>query len=57
MIKFLLTTGAVGFLCAALLDPVWASGLNRPIGWIRDIVMAGAGAVCFYLLIKFRNEL
>ena len=57
MIKFLLTTGAVGFLCAAFLDPVWASGLDRPIAWIRDVFMAGAGTVCFYLLIKFRNEL
>jgi hypothetical protein len=57
MIKFLLTTGAVGLLCAAFLDPVWASGLDRPIAWIRDIVMAGAGAVCFYLLVKFRKEL
>jgi len=57
MIKFLLTTGAVGFLCAAFLDPVWASGLNRPIPWIRDSVMAIFGVACFYLLVKFRKEL
>ncbi|MHC1697009.1 MAG: hypothetical protein AB9919_02865 [Geobacteraceae bacterium] len=57
MMKFLLTTGAVGFLCAAFLDPLWASGLNRPIPWIRDGVMAFIGVACFYLLAKFRNEL
>lgn len=57
MIKFLLTTGAVGFLCAAFLDPLWASGLNRPIPWIRDCVMAILGITCFYLLVKFRKEL
>lgn len=57
MIRFLLTTGTVGFLCAAILDPLWASGLNRPIPWIRDIIMAFIGASCFYLLVKFRNEL
>jgi len=57
MIKKLLTFGAVSFLCAALLDPLWASGLDRPIPWIRDLVMAGIGAVCFYLLVRFRKEL
>ncbi|MDD2335358.1 MAG: hypothetical protein PHD01_02140 [Geobacteraceae bacterium] len=57
MIKFLLTTGAVGFLCASFLDPLWASGLDRSIPWIRDSVMAGIGAGCFYLLVKFRKEL
>jgi len=57
MIKYSLTSGAIGFLCAAFLEPVWASGLNRPVPWIRDIFMAGIGVGCFYLLVRFRNEL
>lgn len=57
MIKKLLTFGAVGFLCAAFLDPLWVWGLDRPIPWFRDILMAAVGVVCFYLLIKFRKEL
>jgi len=56
MIKKLLTFGAVSFLCAAFLDPLWASGLDRPIPWGRDILMAAAGVVCFYLLVRFRKE-
>jgi hypothetical protein len=57
MFKYLLTTGAVGFLCTAFLDPLWASGLGRPISWFRDIFMGVIGSVCIYLLVKFRNEL
>lgn len=57
MIKKLLTFGVVGFLCAAFLDPLWASGLDRPIPWFRDVLMAVAGVVCFYLLVRFRKEL
>jgi len=57
MCKKLLTFGAVTFLCTAFLDPVWASGLDRPIPWFRDIVMAFIGAACFYLLVRFRKEL
>jgi len=47
----------VTFLCTAFLDPLWASGLDRPIPWFRDIVMAFIGAACFYLLVRFRKEL
>jgi hypothetical protein len=57
MLKFLLTTGTVGLLCAAFLDPLWAYGLGRPVPWIRDSIMALSGAGCFYLLVKFRKEL
>jgi len=57
MIKKLLTFGAVTFLCTALLDPLWASGLGKPIPWFRDSVMAVFGIACFYLLIRFRREL
>lgn len=57
MIKKLLTFGAVVLLCTAILDPLWASGLGRPIPWFRDIVMAVVGVACFYLLVRFRKEL
>ncbi len=57
MLKYLLTIGAVGFLCTALLDPLWAYGLDRPISWFRDVLMGMIGSVCFYLLVKFRKEL
>jgi hypothetical protein len=55
--KKLLTFGAVGFLCAAFLDPLLASGLERSIPWLRSILLAIAGSVCYYLLIRFRREL
>ncbi|HOP41534.1 MAG TPA: hypothetical protein PLI53_10880 [Geobacteraceae bacterium] len=57
MIKQLLTFGTVTLLCAALLDPLWASGLGRPIPWFRDIFMGAAGLVCYYLRIKYRKVL
>jgi len=57
MIKKLLTFGAVTFLCTALLDPLWASGLDHPIPWFRNIVMAVVGIACFYLLVRYRKEL
>ncbi|MGA7829171.1 MAG: hypothetical protein WCA04_16050 [Geobacteraceae bacterium] len=57
MLKFLLTTGAVGFLIAAFLDPLWAWGLERAIPWVRDSVMAIIGAGCFFSLVKFRKKL
>lgn len=57
MIKNLLTFGAVFFLCTAFLDPLWASGLDRPIPWFRDILFGVMGAACYYLRIKFRKTL
>ena len=55
--KILLKLGAVSFLCAALLDPLWASGIGQPVQWFRDAAMAAAGAVCLYLLVRFWNSL
>jgi hypothetical protein len=55
--KKLLTFGAVSFLCSAFFDPLIASGLGRPIPWLRVIVMASAGTACYYLLIKYRKQL
>lgn len=57
MLKKLLTFGAVTFICTALLDPLWASGLDKPIPWLRDGVMAIVGVACFYLLVRFRKDL
>lgn len=55
--KKLLTWGAVGLLTTALLDPLMYYMLDKPIPWFRDILMGAAGCACFYLLIRFRNEL
>ena len=55
--KKLLMWGAVGLLSTALLDPLLYSMLDQPIPWVRDVVMAVGGILCFYLLIKFRDEL
>jgi len=55
--KKLLTWGAVGLVTTALLDPLFYSMLDKPIPWVRDLFLAVGGAVCFYLLIKFRHEM
>jgi hypothetical protein len=56
-LKKLLTWGAVGLITTALLDPLLYSMLDKPIPWLRDLFMAAGGVACFYLLLKFRNEL
>jgi hypothetical protein len=56
-VKKLLVWGAVGLLTTALLDPLMYSMLDKPIPWLRDALMAAGGVLCFYLLIKFRDEL
>jgi len=55
--KKLLSWGAVGLITTALLDPLIYSMLDKPIPWLRDVLMAAAGVLCFYLLIRFRDEL
>jgi hypothetical protein len=55
--KKLLSYGGAGLLTSAFLDPVIASGLDKPIPWLRDIVLGGAGMACLYLLIRYRKEL
>ncbi|WP_305046948.1 hypothetical protein [Geoalkalibacter sp.] len=57
MMRVLLTWGAVGFLMAALLDPLWAWGLGRPIPWSRDLLLALGGILCFYARVRFRDLL
>jgi hypothetical protein len=55
--KKLLTWGAVGLLTTALLDPLAYAMLGLPVPWMRDLFMGAAGVGCFYLLMRFRNEL
>ena len=54
--KKLLSWGGVGLLTTALLDPLLYSMLDLPIPWRRDLLMVVSGAVCFYLLVKFRDS-
>lgn len=55
--KKLITWGAVGLLTTAILDPIAYFMLDLPIPWVRDLLMSVAGFGCFYLLIKYRDEL
>jgi hypothetical protein len=55
--KKLLSFAAAGLLTSALLEPLFYAGLDRPIPWGRDLLMAVAGSACFYILIKYRNQL
>ena len=55
-LKKLITWVAVGLLTSALLDPLIYMMINQPVPWGRDLLMLGGGIVCFYLLIRFRDE-
>jgi hypothetical protein len=55
--KKLLTWGGVGLLTTALLDPLIYSMLEKPIPWMRDMLMGVGGAACIYAAIKFRNDM
>jgi hypothetical protein len=57
IMKKLLSFLGVSLLTSAFLEPLFFSGLDRPIPWGRDIFMAVAGVACFYLLIKYANQL
>ena len=54
--KKLLSWGGVGLLTTALLDPLLYSMLDKPIPWVRDLLMAAGGIGCLYLLIKLRDS-
>jgi len=56
-VKFLLNLGAVGLLTSAMLDPLVQATLEKPVIWWRDLLMAAGGAVCLYLLVKYRRSL
>ena len=53
--KKLLSWGAVGLLTTAMLDPLVYSMLDKPIPWVRDVLMGAAGVACFYIMIKYRH--
>lgn len=55
--KKFLSWGGASLLTSAFLDLLWQSGLDQPISWGRDLLMAVAGAVCIYLLVKYRHDL
>lgn len=55
--KKFLSLAAVTLLTSAFLDPLIQSGLDKPVPWFRDLGMAAAGAVCFYILVKYRHDL
>ena len=55
--KKLLTWAGVGLLTTALLDPLLHSMLDKPVPWFRDLIMLALGAGCFWLLVRFRNEM
>ena len=55
--KKLLTWGGVGLLTTALLDPLLYSMLDRPVPWLRDLIMLLLGAGCLYLLVRFRHDM
>jgi len=55
--KKLLSFGGSALMTSALLDPLICSGLDKPLPWLRDLVMAGAGVACLYIMIKYRKRL
>ncbi len=55
--KRLLSFGGASLLVSAFLDPLISSGLDRPIPWLRDLLMGMGGVACLYLLVKYRKEL
>lgn len=55
--KKLLVWGGTGLLTTALLDPLVYSMLERPIPWVRDLLMAIGGIACLYALVAYRHSL
>ena len=53
--KKLFSWGGVALLTTALLDPVVYSMLDKPIPWLRDLIMAVGGIACFYIMIMYRH--
>jgi len=55
--KKLLSWGGVALLTTGLLDPLVYSMLDKPVPWLRDLLMASGGIACFYVMVKFRHYL
>lgn len=37
--------------------PLISSGLDKPVPWLRDLLMGVGGVAGLYLLVKYRQEL
>lgn len=55
--KALLSLLAVGLLTGAFLYPLFSLGVGKGVSWWLVTAMAAGGAVCIYLLVRFRREL
>ncbi len=55
--KKLLSYGGAALLTASMLDPVVQSGLDKPVPWPRDLLMAAAGIFCLYVMVRYRKQL
>ena len=55
--KKLLNWSAVGLITSGLLEPLIYSMLDKPIPWLRDVIMVVAGVGCFWLMVKYRDYL
>jgi hypothetical protein len=56
-VKKLLSWGGVSLLTSAFLDPVIQATMENPVPWGRDLLMAAGGALCLYLLVRYRDYL
>jgi hypothetical protein len=57
MIRKLLSFGGVTLLTTAFLEPLFFSGIGKPVPWLRDLLMAVGGVACLFVLVKFRKDL
>ncbi|HTY20107.1 MAG TPA: hypothetical protein VMC44_00590 [Geobacteraceae bacterium] len=55
--KHILNILAIILLIGAFLYPLFFRGTGRPVVWWLVILMAIAGIVCIYILVRFRKEL
>jgi hypothetical protein len=55
--KKLISFTSAALLTASFLDAFYSWGVGRPVPWLRDTLMAAAGAVCYYLLVSNRLRL
>jgi hypothetical protein len=55
--RLLLNLFAVLLLNGAFLYPLFFGGVGRPVAWWLVVLMAAAGLVCIYLLVRYRKVL
>ena len=44
-------------MTSALLDPVIYASLEKPVPWVRDVLMTAGGIICLFLLVKYHKDL